>query len=72
MTEAEKEGLAAAKEAELNEKEAPSTGASKIDMNEAKHVESSLEGKSQVEAAKWIAENAPDKDYRLIASRVAE
>jgi hypothetical protein len=41
------------------------------DLEEAKRIERSVEGKSQVEVAQWIAENAPDKSYRLIAEKVA-
>ncbi len=38
---------------------------------EAKTVQSAIEGKSVTQAARWLAQNAPDADYRLIASRVA-
>lgn len=38
---------------------------------EAQEVQSGIEGKSAVDAAKFIAENAPDESHRLIASKVA-
>jgi hypothetical protein len=41
-------------------------------MPEVKYVEKNLTGKSQVEAARWIAENAPNKSYRVIAEKVAD
>ena len=39
---------------------------------EAAIVSQGLEGKTVVEAARWLAQNAPDADQRLIAERVAE
>lgn len=39
---------------------------------ETSAVQAGIEGKSVVEAAEFIARNAPDKSYRLIASRVAK
>jgi len=38
---------------------------------EARTVQSAIEGKDPIQAARWLAKNAPDADYRLIASRVA-
>jgi hypothetical protein len=40
------------------------------DLDEARTVQSAIEGKSLVDAARWLALNAPSKDYQLIASRV--
>ena len=38
---------------------------------EAMDVQNGVEGKSAVEAAEWLAQNAPDADQRYIANRVA-
>jgi hypothetical protein len=40
-------------------------------IEEAQSVERGIEGKSAVEAAQFIADNAPDKSHRLIAGKVA-
>ena len=50
---------------------APSISEQPIDITEAKQVEQALTDKSQVEAAKWLAEHAPDKSMKLIAEKVA-
>lgn len=42
------------------------------DTTQAQKVQAGVEGKSAAEAANWIAENAPDADYRYIARRVSE
>lgn len=42
------------------------------DTAQASKVQAGVQGKSAVEAASWIAENAPDADYRYIARRVSE
>lgn len=42
------------------------------DTAQAQKVQAGVEGKSAAEAANWIAENAPDADYRYIARRVSE
>jgi hypothetical protein len=39
---------------------------------EAQRVEKALKGKNPLEAAKWMAANATNPDYRLIAKRVAD
>lgn len=39
---------------------------------EAMDVQNGLEGKTAVQAAEWLAQNAPDADQRYIAGRVAD
>jgi len=39
---------------------------------EAKRVEKELKGKTPIQAAKWMAANATNPDYRLIAKRVVD
>ena len=50
---------------------APSVSTQPAGSTEVKQVEQALTGKSQVEAAKWLAEHAPDKTMKLIAEKVA-
>lgn len=38
---------------------------------EAQTIQSAIEGKTPIQAAQWLAENAPDPSYRLIAAKVS-
>ena len=50
----------------------PSTQASfEPSEEEAAKVQAGLEGKTVIGAARWLAKNSPDWDYRLIADKVA-
>ena len=42
------------------------------DIAEAQRVEKALKGKNPLQAAKWMADNATNPDYRLISKRVVD
>jgi len=42
------------------------------DIAEAQRVEKALKGKNPLQAAKWMADNATNPDYRMIAKRIVD